>query len=72
MHRQGSNSLEGRSVRRTRAWDGLRAFEAVYDPHTALAMHEHSGPFFTYVLRGEYVERTPCMERDCRRGGRDE
>jgi AraC family transcriptional regulator len=68
MHRQGSNSLEGRSVRRTRAWDGLRAFEAVYDPHTALAMHEHSGPFFTYVLRGEYVERTPCMDRDCRRG----
>ena len=56
--------LEGRSVRRTVAWDGLRAFEAVYEPRSALAMHEHSAPFFTYVLRGEYLEN----DRECRRG----
>lgn len=68
MPRQASNSLEGRSVRRTRAWGGLRAFEAVYEPHAALTMHEHSAPFFTYVLRGEYFERTPRMNRECRRG----
>src|ERR1700752_2081468 len=61
-------NLEGRSVRRSLAWDGLRAFEAVYQPHTALAMHEHSAPFFTYVLRGEFVERTARMDRDCPRG----
>jgi AraC family transcriptional regulator len=61
-------SLEGRSVRRSLAWDGLRAFEAVYQPHTALAMHEHSAPFFTYVLRGEFVERTGRMDRECGRG----
>jgi AraC family transcriptional regulator len=61
-------NLEGRSVRRSLAWDGLRAFEAVYQPHTALAMHEHSPPFFTYVLRGEFVERTGRMDRECRRG----
>ena len=63
-------NLEGRSVRRSLAWDegNLRAFEAVYEPHTALAMHEHSAPFFTYVLRGEYLERTRRERRDCRRG----
>ena len=60
--------LEGRSVCRTVAWGGLRAFEAVYQPHASLAMHEHSAPFFTYVLRGEFVERTSRMNRDCRRG----
>jgi AraC family transcriptional regulator len=60
--------MQGRSVRQTRAWGGLRAFEAVYQPHAALAMHEHSAPFFTYVLRGEYLERTPRMDRECRRG----
>ena len=31
-------------------------------------MHEHSPPFFTYVLRGEYLERTSGMTRECRRG----
>jgi len=63
-------NLEGRSVRRSVAWDDgrLRAFEAVYQPHTALAMHEHSAPFFTYVLRGEFVERTGRMDRECARG----
>jgi AraC family transcriptional regulator len=66
--RQASNSLEGRSVCRSIAWDGLRAFEAVYEPRTALAMHEHSAPFFTYVLRGEYLERTSRTDRECRRG----
>ena len=61
-------TLEGRSVRRSLAWDGLRAFEAVYQPHTSLAMHEHSAPFFTYVLRGEFTERTSGVNRECRRG----
>ena len=60
--------LKGRNVCRTISWGGLRAFEAVYQPHTSLAMHEHSAPFFTYVLRGEFVERTSRMQRDCRRG----
>ena len=68
MLRQASNSLEGRSVRRSLTWDGLRAYEAVYQPHSSLAMHEHSAPFFTYVLRGEYLEQTPHMNRECRRG----
>jgi len=68
MLRQASNSLEGRSVGRTRAWGGLRAFEAVYEPRASLPMHEHSAPFFTYVLRGEYLERTPRNDRECRRG----
>jgi AraC family transcriptional regulator len=60
--------LEGRSVCRTVARGGLRAFEAVYRPHASLAMHEHSAPFFTYVLRGEFLERTSRLKRDCRRG----
>lgn len=60
--------LAGRSVCRARAWGNLKAFEAVYQPHTALAMHEHSAPFLTYVLRGEYLERTSRVNRDCRRG----
>ena len=60
--------MQGRSVRQTRAWGSLRAFEAVYQPHASLAMHEHAAPFFTYVLRGEYLERTPRMNRECRRG----
>lgn len=68
MLRQASSSLEGRSVCRSLAWGGLRAFEAVYEPHAALPMHEHSAPFFTYVLRGEYLERTPRNDRECRRG----
>lgn len=62
--------LEGRSVCRTiaRGGGGLRAFEAVYQPHASLAMHEHSAPFFTYVLRGEFLEQTPGTNRECRRG----
>jgi len=63
-----TGQLEGRSVSRTRAWGSLRAFEAVYQPHAALAMHEHAEPFFTYVLRGEYLERTRGTTRECRRG----
>ena len=63
-----TQQLEGRSVCRSLAWDGLRAFEAVYQPHTSLAMHEHSAPFFTYVLRGEFLERTGRIDRECRRG----
>ncbi|HTH65672.1 MAG TPA: AraC family transcriptional regulator [Gemmatimonadales bacterium] len=60
--------LEGRSVCRTITWGGLRAFEAVYQPYASLATHEHSTPFFTYVLRGEYLERTHGLQRECRRG----
>src|SRR6476620_11112110 len=60
--------LAGRSVCRTITWSGLRAFEAVYEPHASLAMHEHSAPFFTYVLRGEFLEQTSRMNRECRRG----
>ena len=60
--------LEGRSVCRTITWGGLRAFEAVYQPYASLAMHEHFTPFFTYVLLGEYLERTRGLQRECRRG----
>jgi AraC family transcriptional regulator len=68
MPRPASNSFEGRTVRRSIARDGLQAYEAAYEPHSTLAMHEHSAPFFTYVLRGEFVERTGRMDRECARG----
>lgn len=57
-----------RHVSRTRAWSGLHAFEAYYEPHAVLPEHEHAGPFFTYVLRGSFTEHAARATRDCRRG----
>src|ERR1700755_3267456 len=60
--------LEARSVRRTIWRDGLRAYEAVYAPGSQLPEHEHASPFFTYVLRGSYVEQEGQLPRECARG----
>src|SRR5690349_18051942 len=57
-----------RTIRRTVVRAGLRAYEAAYDRHSRLAEHEHEAPFFTYVLRGDYVEHVGSAPRECRRG----
>ena len=57
-----------RRVRRVVAQSGLHAFEAVYEPAAKLPEHGHAAPFFTYVLRGSYVERAGRQERVCPRG----
>jgi AraC family transcriptional regulator len=68
MTSQASGRLVARHVRRTVTRAGLHAFEAVYEPNTRLPNHEHASPFFTYVLRGDYVERAGRLIRECRRG----
>jgi AraC family transcriptional regulator len=60
--------LPARHVRRTVRRDGLHAFEAVYAARSHLPLHQHASPFFTYVLRGEYVEQAGRFTRHCRRG----
>jgi AraC family transcriptional regulator len=65
---QAPSSLIGRNVRRVLTRPGLHAFEAEYDPWSRLAEHGHSAPFFTYVLRGGYMERAGQRERQCDRG----
>ncbi|MDQ6770880.1 MAG: AraC family transcriptional regulator [Gemmatimonadota bacterium] len=60
--------FETRQVRRTVWRDGLHAFEAMYAPSSTLPEHEHTSPFFTYVLRGEYVEEVDRLPRHCARG----
>ena len=60
--------LDGRYVRTTREWAGLHAFEAQYEPETSLPEHEHSEPFFTYVLRGSYTEYASGTRRVCSAG----
>jgi AraC family transcriptional regulator len=57
-----------RTIRRTIVRAGLRSYEAAYDRHARLAEHEHESPFFTYVLRGDYVEHVGGSPRECRRG----
>ena len=57
-----------RRVRRVVAQRGLHAFEAVYDPAARLPEHGHAAPFFTYVLRGGFLERAGSVERVCARG----
>src|SRR5215475_750945 len=61
-------TLIGRRIRRVFTRSGLHAFEAEYDPWSRLPEHGHSSPFFTYVLRGRYVERTGHYARRCDRG----
>jgi AraC family transcriptional regulator len=60
--------LEARNVRRTIWRDGLHAYEAVYASGSQLPEHEHALPFFTYVLRGNYVEQEGRLPRECGRG----
>jgi AraC family transcriptional regulator len=57
-----------RRVRRAVSRPGLHAYEAAYDPLSLLPEHGHSIPFFTYVVRGSYVERAGRLARQCTRG----
>lgn len=57
-----------RHVRRTIQRGELYAYEAVYAARSRLPEHEHASPFFTYVLRGSYIEQTGRDTRQCRRG----
>jgi AraC family transcriptional regulator len=59
---------DARHVRYVLRRSGLHAFEAAYEPRSALPEHGHAAPFFTYVLRGSYYERAGRHERLCRRG----
>jgi AraC family transcriptional regulator len=61
-------ALVARHVRRTVRRGGLHAFEAAYAGRSRLPEHEHVSPFFTYVLRGGYVEQAGRVTRQCRRG----
>ncbi|HJP58422.1 MAG TPA: AraC family transcriptional regulator [Gemmatimonadaceae bacterium] len=60
--------LDGRRVRNTREWSGLHAFEAQYEAKASLAEHDHTEPFFTYVLRGSYTEHAHGAPRECAAG----
>jgi AraC family transcriptional regulator len=60
--------LEARQVRRTISRAGLHAYEAAYAPRSELPEHQHVSPFFTYVLRGDYVEQEGRVPRHCARG----
>ena len=59
---------QARRVRRAVTRVGLNAFEAVYEPGSRLPDHEHSSPFFTYVLRGQFTEHAGRVTRECERG----
>ena len=61
-------ALAARRIRRVLSEPGLYAFEAAYDPWSRLPEHGHAEPFFTYVLRGSYVERAGHYARQCSRG----
>jgi AraC family transcriptional regulator len=65
---EAPTSLAARRVRRVLTGAGLYAFEAAYDPCSRLLEHGHAAPFFTYVLRGSYVERAGHHSRQCDRG----
>ena len=68
-HRAGVGGVpEARNVRRTVTRAGLNAFEAVYEPRSRLPDHEHTSPFFTYVLGGDYMEQEGRLPRHCGRG----
>jgi AraC family transcriptional regulator len=62
------HSPEPRTIRRTITRAGLNAYEAVYEPCVNLDQHEHDAPFFTYVLRGNYVEGDGLTSKHCERG----
>jgi len=60
--------LDARQVLRTVRRAGLEAYEAMYAARSRLPEHEHAAPFFTYVLRGEYVEQVGPLQRHSARG----
>jgi AraC family transcriptional regulator len=64
----GDAGIVARQVRRTVRRGALHAYEAAYAPSSRLPDHEHTSPFFTYVLRGGYVEQVGRVARECRRG----
>jgi AraC family transcriptional regulator len=64
----GSVVPAARRVRRTVSRPGIHAYEAAYDPFSLLPEHGHSIPFFTYVVRGSYIERAGSLTRQCTRG----
>ena len=68
LSNEATASLAARRIRRVLSQPGLHAFEAAYDPWSRLPEHEHPAPFFTYVLRGSYVERAGRHARQCSRG----
>ena len=43
----------------------MHAFEAAYAPRTHLPHHEHTAPFFTYVLRGSFLDCIGKESRTC-------
>jgi len=65
---EAQRALAARRVRRVLTRPGLHAFEAAYDPWSRLPEHGHAAPFFTYVIRGSYVERAGHHARECGRG----
>lgn len=68
MAEEAAVALSARHVRRVVDWAGMRGFEAAYAPGTQLPDHEHTAPFFTYVLRGGFVERIGNESRTCVQG----
>jgi AraC family transcriptional regulator len=65
---EGSPTLAARRIHRVLSLPGLHAFEASYHPWSRLPEHGHAAPFFTYVLRGSYIERAGHYVRHCGRG----
>jgi AraC family transcriptional regulator len=61
-------TLDARHVLRAVRCAGLQAYEAVYAARSRLPEHEHASPFFTYVLRGDYVEQVGPLQRHSARG----
>jgi AraC family transcriptional regulator len=68
MTLQQTMAVVARQICRTVCRGDLLAFEAIYAPHSQLLDHQHEWPFFTYVLRGDYVERVGQLRRECTRG----
>jgi hypothetical protein len=65
---QAHDAPIARRVVRVLTRPGLHAFEAAYDPLSRLPEHGHAAPFFTYVLRGSYIEHAGYSARQCGRG----
>ena len=68
LSKEAPAALAARRIRRVLSAPGLHAYEAAYDPWSRLPEHGHAAPFFTYVLRGSYVERAGHHARECSRG----
>src|SRR6266566_5622884 len=62
------DATETRTIRRSIVRAGLHMYEAAYAPRSSLAEHAHGSPFFTYVLRGDYLEQLAQSCRRCTRG----